>query len=79
MTSDEVIEYNTHLHEEGNIDYNGGDHNSVEAIQAFATNPMMERVQRALKEQLQNTYNRIKRDSLEKQQELRNAKKERED
>ena len=51
----------------------------IEAIQDFARNPMMERVQRALKEQLQKTYDRIKRDSLEQQQELRNAKKQRED
>lgn len=51
----------------------------IEAIQEFANNPMMERVLCALKEQLQNTYDRIKRDTLEQQQELRIAKKQRED
>jgi chromosome segregation ATPase len=48
-------------------------------IEDFARNPMMERVQRALKEQLKNTYDRIKRDSEEQQQEVREAKKKRED
>lgn len=51
----------------------------IAAIQDFANNPMMERVQRALKQQLQHTYDRIKRDALEQRQELRNAKKQRED
>ena len=57
----------------------GNDDFDIEAIQEFANNPMMERVQRALKEQLQNAYDRIKRDTLEQHQELRNSKKQRED
>ncbi len=48
-------------------------------IENLASNPMMERVQQALHDQLQSTYDRIKRDALEKQQELRIAKKQRED
>lgn len=51
----------------------------VETIENIASNPMMERVQQALHDQLQSTYDRIKRDTLERQQELRNIKKQRED
>lgn len=60
---------------EGSVASEGSEVGTID----FAQNPMMERVQRALREQLQKTYDRIKRDSLEQQQELRNAKKERED
>ena len=55
------------------------DGNDQQAIEDFASNPIMDRVQRALREQLQKTYERIKRDTQEQQQELRNAKKRRED
>ena len=51
----------------------------METIENFSSNPMMERVQQALHDQLQSTYDRIKRDALERQQELRNVKKQRED
>ena len=56
-----------------------GDDSDIETIKGFARNPMMERVKRALRDQLEKTYDRIKQDSLEQRQELKNAKKERED
>lgn len=66
-------------YEEDILDESSDNDLGLESIQNFAHNPMMERVQRALKEQLQNTFDRIKRDCQEQQLELRNAKKDRED
>lgn len=81
MTSSEYEENvdETGINDDANLTSVTGEGLEIEEIQDFARNPMMERVQRALREQLQNTYDRIKRDSLEQQQELRNAKKQRED
>ena len=48
-------------------------------IEDFAQNPMMDRVQLALRDQLQRTNERVKGELLERKDALRNAKKRRED
>lgn len=45
----------------------------------FANNPAMDRVQEALRVQLQKTHDRVNEEFLERQQDLKNVKKERED
>lgn len=56
------------------------DHTSVSNIvENFAENPMMDRVQLALREQLLKTYDRVKRELLEQEEGLKKSRRERED
>mmetsp|Transcript_16073 Transcript_16073/g.30114 ORF Transcript_16073/g.30114 Transcript_16073/m.30114 type:complete len:916 (-) Transcript_16073:85-2832(-) len=50
-----------------------------EAIQEFAANPMMSRVQSALYDQLKRTYDRVMVELLDKEEALRNVKSDREE
>lgn len=56
------------------------DHTSVSNIvENSAENPMMDRVQLALREQLLKTYDRVKRELLEQEEGLKKSRRERED
>ena len=50
-----------------------------EAVQEFAQNPMMDRVQAALYNQLKRTHDRVMTEVLDKEESLRNVKKDREE
>lgn len=73
MSEDKMID----LNQDENLDSN--DNTDNEILDHFSNNPMMDRVQIALRRQLEKTNDRVKRELREQEESFRMAKKERED